>query len=225
MSLNSFSQRSIIIGDVHGCYEELDSLLNNMSYNPVKDKLFFIGDLINKGPSSKEVFLRFKKWNAKTVVGNHELHFLKHLKKGKPYKSWVKKIIHDFGDLLDDFVADSKQWPLFLEEKDFILVHGGLIPNQSLEESKKDSRLVSIRTWDGIGKNLNNQNIDPPWFDFYSNQKLVVFGHWAELGVIKKDNVIGLDSGCVYGKQLTGLSLPDRTFYSVPAKEEYCPIV
>ncbi|MGK0290478.1 MAG: hypothetical protein ACI86H_001937, partial [bacterium] len=41
MSLNSFSQRSIIIGDVHGCYEELDSLLNNMSYNPVKDKLFF----------------------------------------------------------------------------------------------------------------------------------------------------------------------------------------
>ena len=71
------------------------------------------------------------------------------------------------------------------------------------------------------------------WFDFYTAKKLIVFGHWAALDGIIKDNVIGLDTGCVYGKKLTALILsdfasspnsPKREIVSVQAKKQYLTI-
>lgn len=62
------------------------------------------------------------------------------------------------------------------------------------------------------------------WFEFYRGPKLFVFGHWAQLGGIVRENVVGLDTGCVYGKKLSALILPDREIITVKAKSNYCPI-
>ena len=69
---------SFAIGDVHGCYNSLMKLMEEISYNPEQDQLYFLGDLINKGPSSLKV-LRWVKEQPKayTLLGNHELHILR----------------------------------------------------------------------------------------------------------------------------------------------------
>ena len=64
----------------------------------------------------------------------------------------------------------------------------------------------------------------PPWFDFYTDDKLVVFGHWAAQEGVVRENAIGLDTGCVYGKKLTALVLPERELVSVKARKQYCEI-
>ena len=84
--------------------------------------------------------------------------------------------------------------------------------------------LLSVRTWDGKGEDLNNPE-DPAWFECVTWPKTVIFGHWAAKGLV--DNVpgfIGLDSGCVYGKYLSAYCLEERKFYSVPAARPYSPI-
>lgn len=63
--------RTLIIGDVHGCIDELRDLLTELQYRPGADRLYFIGDLINKGPSSLEVFRYFQSLDAVSILGNH----------------------------------------------------------------------------------------------------------------------------------------------------------
>jgi bis(5'-nucleosyl)-tetraphosphatase (symmetrical) len=101
-----------------------------------------------------------------------------------------------------------------------LIVHGGIEPGCTPEES--DVRLLcKIRTWDGQGKHLNRQGIDSPWYQFYHGDELVVYGHWAEQGLTIRKKTIGIDSGCVYGRSLTAISLPDRTIHQVAAKQVY----
>ncbi len=69
-------QRVIVIGDVHGCLDELEQLLEKLEYCPENDILYFLGDIINRGPYSKEVFYKIKSLNAVSVLGNHEYHAL-----------------------------------------------------------------------------------------------------------------------------------------------------
>ena len=101
----------------------------------------------------------------------------------------------------------------------------GLLPN------KKTTIFFLVK----IRKVTDPQNpkILKSWFDFYKGKKLVVFGHWAALNGIVKENVIGLDTGCVYGKKLTALVLsdsasspnsPKREIVSVQAKKQYLAI-
>ncbi len=66
-----------VIGDVHGCYQQLDSLLVKMAYNEQRDALYFVGDLVNRGPQSAEVLQFIMSLNNATVVlGNHDLHLI-----------------------------------------------------------------------------------------------------------------------------------------------------
>ena len=99
------------------------------------------------------------------------------------------------------------------------MVHGGIVPGVALEDSDP-YQITSIRTWDGVGSKLSNPD-NPPWFDFYHEKKPVIFGHWAALGGIKRHNVIGIDTGCVYGKKLTALILPEAELVSVNAEKVY----
>ena len=119
-------------------------------------------------------------------------------------------------------------FPHFLEEKNFIAVHAGLLPNKKPQQMDLED-LVKIRKV----VDPKNPKILKSWFDFYTAKKLIVFGHWAALDGIIKDNVIGLDTGCVYGKKLTALILsdfasspnsPKREIVSVQAKKQYLTI-
>ncbi len=216
-------QRTIIIGDVHGCYRELAMLLREVNANPQCDRVLFLGDLINKGPSSRGVWELFQSVNGLSIVGNHELSMLKILDgEANRHEKYIDDLHRDFNGALDAFAADVRQWPLWIEEPGLTLVHAGLAPG--LHPRATDPwTLVSIRTWDGVGKDLFN-SAHPPWYEFYTGRSLVVFGHWAALGGLNRERVIGLDTGCVYGGMLSCLILPERRFVRVKARQAYCPI-
>ncbi len=214
-------RRNIIIGDVHGCIDELNALLDKVNYRPGFDSLAFLGDIINRGPCSKETFIRFKELNAVSVLGNHERHLLECSRRGYKSRNYLK-LEEEYGDLFSELLENIADWPVFIETDDYILVHGGLIPGKGPEQT--DSRiLTSIRTWDGEGKDLNNPG-NPSWYELYKGAKLVVFGHWAALGGVVQQNVIGLDTGCVYGRELTALILPEKKLVNVPALKQYHPV-
>ena len=215
-------QRTIIIGDVHGCHTELQMLLEQLNVRPVHDRLIFVGDLINKGPDTRAVYKTYRTLGAVAILGNHEYALLQRWEQRWPRSKSYHRLEEEFGSEFEEFVQEVSTWPLYIDTPDYTIVHAGLIPDKHLRDS--DPRiLVSIRTWDGEGKDLRDPR-NPPWFDLYEGDKLVVFGHWAALGGMSRDRVIGLDTGCVYGKALTALVLPERTLVSVPAQKAYCPI-
>jgi bis(5'-nucleosyl)-tetraphosphatase (symmetrical) len=80
--------------------------------------------------------------------------------------------------------------------------------------------LTQIRTWDGAGHDLNRPG-DPPWFECVSPDRIVVFGHWAKRGLVDLPRFKGLDTGCVYGRELTGWCPEEDRFYRVPAARAY----
>lgn len=194
-----------------------------MDADPRTDRIIFIGDLVNKGPDSREVYKRFRELKAESILGNHELRILEQASDRRERNASYRALKSEFGrKLFKRFLQDVRTWPSYIEEKDLMVVHAGLVPGQSPAESSPHV-LANIRTWDGEGKDLQRKT-NPPWFDLYQEERLVVFGHWAALGGVVRNNAIGLDTGCVYGKSLSGLVLPDLTIYSVEAKQAYCPI-
>jgi len=214
-------KRQIIIGDIHGCIEELLMLLKKVNYDDNNDELFFVGDLINKGPESLKVLELCLEKKVRFVLGNHELGFIRNYHQ-KSNSKYFAKLANEFGDSLEFWIHWLESQPLYIEEDKFLLVHAGLVPGKTL--SQTDSRyLTSIRTWDGKGLDIKNES-NPPWFDFYNENKLVVFGHWAKRGLVLEDNVIGLDTGCVYGGELSALILPEKKLLHVKALKCYCPI-
>ncbi len=216
-------QRTILIGDVHGCHRELEALLEKLKLVPGEDRVWFVGDLINKGPSSRAVWELYRQSQGQAILGNHELSFLE-VASGRPHKheKYFKKLKKDFGPQFDSFLQDVRSWPLWMEDRDLMMVHAGLIPGKH-PDATDPWALTCIRTWDGKGEDLQNES-NPPWFDFYEGTKLLVFGHWAALGGLDRPNIIGLDTGCVYGGSLTALVLPERRLVRVKAFETYCAI-
>lgn len=215
-------QRSLIIGDVHGCYQELLALLDKAKYDPRNDQLYFVGDVVNKGPLSREVLEFVYNSGAKVVIGNHEMGLIRVYEEKRKDGRSLEALKLSLGKELPFWVEWIKSWPTFIETEDFIVVHAGKIPDQELREEDK-STLCTLRTWDGKGLDFQNPN-NPPWHDFYKGQKPIIYGHHALAGLVIKENTIGLDSGCVYGHQLSAISFPDRTVYQVNAKRQYFPI-
>ena len=125
------------IGDVQGCYEELKTLLAETGFRRGRDKLWFVGDLVNRGPKSRDV-LRFVASlgdAAVSVLGNHDLHLI------AQYEGVEKLKEKDtFQDVLD--APDSRElvdWlrkrPMMHAEGDFAMVHAGLLPGWSVDKA------------------------------------------------------------------------------------------
>jgi len=201
-------KRTIIVGDIHGCFSELLELMDKVQFCHGKDRLILLGDLINKGPDSTLVLEWAMKMDAEVIKGNHEYFLFKREKCPGELMKWVPWI---------------KSWPLYIDDKDFIAVHGGLVPEYSLENTPGEI-LTTVRNWGGTAKLKHGKN-DPPWFDLYDGDKKVFFGHWAAMGLIERENVVGLDTGCVYGRQLSCYILPENKLYQVQAKKCYEEIV
>ena len=207
-------KRTIIFGDIHGCLAEWQELLAKVSATS-EDQLISIGDLVCKGPSTKNTLdLAMSLPNFQCVMGNHEWSLLKRWKKGtleKSSNSYQKKAIKELSDNLDHYMNYIDQFPFYLKFPDFNVVHAGLRPDIALKDQKK-SDLMTLRTVPPDKK---------PWYEYYDKPKLIVHGHWAVQGLVVRDNVIGLDTGCVYGKKLTAVILPEREIVSVNAKKVY----
>lgn len=214
-------KRTIFIGDVHGCLDELKTLIKKIDPQP-KDEIIFIGDLIRKGPDSLGVNLYFKELDAISLLGNHEWSIREQLAGRCPKRSSLKEVKKDFGKHFKAFATDLKSWPVYIERRSFVAVHAGVAPGIALHNTEEWA-LVTIRTWDGEGHDLQHAE-NPHWYTFYKRKKPVIFGHWAALRGLKRHNVIGLDTGCVYGGKLTAYILPEKRFVTVKAKKKYSGI-
>ena len=146
----------LIIGDIHGCYLEFLQLLKKINYHKTKHRLILLGDLINRGPDSFKVLKWAREHKIETIMGNHERGFLKGLQKEGRLNSTLKELKNQMGDDLQDWINWMKNWPYFIETKDFIAVHGGLVPGESPKNSET-RLLANIRTWDGQGIRLADE--------------------------------------------------------------------
>ena len=134
------------IGDLQGCYISLQTLLDKIQFSPAKDQLWFVGDLVNRGPGSLEC-LRFVKQlgsSAITVLGNHDLHLLGVAAGFRPLnKTDTIKPILDAHDR-DELLTWLRQQKLLHIEGRYALVHAGLLPNWSWSEAQSLAHEIEV---------------------------------------------------------------------------------
>ncbi|MEO7424519.1 MAG: metallophosphoesterase [Fibrobacteria bacterium] len=216
--------RRLFVGDLHGCLAELDALLARFAFRPGRDRLFSVGDVMGKGPDVTGTLRRLKELGAQAVLGNHDFALLqaaRQMEAGKQPKH--ADYPASLGKERDEWVGFISSWPLYLELPDIILVHAGLEPGRKDPADMDPRILMQIRTWDGNGAVLNRAG-DPPWFTCVHPAKTVVFGHWAQLGLIDLPHFKGLDTGCVYGGKLSGWCPEEDRFLQVAAARAYAAI-
>lgn len=258
------------IGDIQGCYNELQRLLDRLAFDPAHDQLWLVGDLVNRGPGSLEV-LRFVKSlgeSAITVLGNHDLHLLA-VAAGvaELHRSdTLDGVLHapDCDELLDWL----RHQRLLHAEDHFVLVHAGLLPQWSVVQAVSLAREVeqalqgdeyvtflarmygnSPHGWSAdltgykrlrviVNAFTRTRVLTPqgdmefkfkgvqadipaghlPWFDLpqrASREATVIFGHWSALGLLLREDVIALDTGCLWGGPMTAIRLEDRKLFQV----------
>lgn len=206
-------KRTIFIGDVHGCSLELRMMIDRLA--PAReDRVILLGDLINRGPDSLGVIRFVREMGFESLMGNHEYEFLE-----QPHETPL------FHKLSQEIGPETLTWlqnrPLFIETEDFLAVHAGIFPGHhpALTPARV---LLNIRT---VNPDLGFQGplSDPankPWHAFYQG-KPVFYGHWARQGLHIAPPAYGLDSGCVYGRQLSAWILETGELVQIQAKEHY----
>lgn len=232
----------VFIGDVHGCVEELDALLDSFDHDPALHDVWFVGDLVNRGPHSAAAVRRAMSLRAGAVIGNHDLHALacaKGVRRLRPHDNLADLLDAADSDTLLDWLRTR---PPLMVWPDVALVHAGLHPGwddlqhvashlDSLTEEEVDF-VTRVRACGPDGRRpakLRNgaETMAPPfapWFDWYRGPRTVVFGHWAQRGLVVQERLRGLDTGCVYGGRLTAWIAEEDRLVSVPARRIYCSL-
>ncbi len=213
--------QTLIVGDVHGCLTELQDLLVEARLSPQTDQLIFVGDLVAKGPDSRGVLKLAQQWKAQSVKGNHDAHVLK-FRRGAAEK--MKSHHLEVARTLDE--TDWRyleEMPLWLRLPGMIVVHAGLVPGVPLEGQDEDA-MINMRSLTPSGKWSKRIDAGVPWAGEWQGPERVLFGHDAMRGLQQYPHALGLDTGCVYGKRLTGLLLPANALISVPAHKVWSPV-
>eukprot|EP01084_Bolivina_argentea_P083893 151867_1 len=218
--LKSRYPRVIVVGDVHGCINELKELIRHVEYHP-GDLLVFLGDLVCKGPDSHAVVTLARELGAVTVRGNHEYEVLRqyHLhSKGTdqdpPTKSNEHYRISQNLSIENAEWLEASPWYMKSIDLDALFVHAGLI--QGVQLRKQNPRLMmNMRSILPDGTVTSKHYGEWPWARMWEGPQTVFFGHDAQRGLQIHEHGIGLDTGCVYGKKLTACVLPERQLLSV----------
>ena len=251
------------IGDIQGCYDELQRLLEKLRFDARADQLWLVGDLVNRGPKSLEVlrFVMSLGKSAVTVLGNHDLHLLavaaggERVKPGDTLDSILKAPDRD--ELLDWL----RHQPLLHHDaaRGYAMLHAGLPPQWDLAQAQRCATEVEtmlrsadhkeffqhmygnepdlwrddlsgwarlrfivncftrLRYVDDAGRITHKEKGAPhtrshltPWFRAPGRKSCatkIIFGHWSTLGLVLEHNVYALDTGCVWGGELTALRI------------------
>ena len=260
------------IGDIQGCYSALRRLLDKIEFDAARDRLWLVGDLVNRGPQSLAV-LRFVKslgTRAVTVLGNHDLHLMV-VAAGivAPHRGDTLNAIlraPDRDELLD-WLRNRK---MMHAAGRYAMVHAGLLPQWTIAKAlslaheveralrradygeflrhmygnQPDRWRDDLRGYDRLrvitnvltrlrlctadgrmefahkGAPVDVPRGFKPWFDVPRRRHRatkILFGHWAALGLYIGSNVVGLDTGCVWGRKLTAFRLKDGKTYACAA--------
>jgi serine/threonine protein phosphatase 1 len=189
-----------VVGDVHGCLDELRTLWGRIG--PTADEMVvFVGDLVRKGPASADVveFVSSRP-NAVSVRGNNETKILDNQVDTTPF---------------EPVMADIASLPLVVSWDDSLAVHGGIDTRRSLSDQQPhdilETRAIPPENgYDG-----------PFWFEQYDGPGRVFFGHTVLAEPFVSEGAVGLDTGCVYGGELTAYDCNREECISVPANKTY----
>jgi hypothetical protein len=211
--------RTIVVGDIHGCYDELISLLDKVGFG-ADDRLVSVGDLITKGPKSREVLdLFIKEPRLTAVLGNHDLAIRRRWNGEKlKLKSSQKPTHKELKKEKEHYVSYLNSLPFMIDLDKHLVVHAGLRPGVALH-SQTTEDLTELRS---LGPDRASRN-GTPWYEVYDGEKVVLFGHWPASEPRRGPKAIGLDTGCVYGRRLTAYIIETEKFESVPARRAYDP--
>jgi len=209
--------RTIVIGDIHGCYDELVELLDKLTLRS-DDRVVAVGDLTVKGPKSREVLDLFSKDERfSSVVGNHDIALVRHWRdENIALKSSQAKTFAELKTTGDRYFRYLASLPLLINLPSQVVVHAGLRPGIPLSEQSADD-LLELRT---LGEDRTSRT-GTPWYEMYDGPLTALFGHWPAPKPRIAKHAIGLDTGCVYGGELTAYILETRVFVSVPAAAGY----
>ncbi len=236
--------RRIFIGDVQGCREELEQLLEELRFDPAKDELQPVGDLVNRGPDSEGCLRLMRSLGAAGVLGNHDLHLLHTaagLRTPRPTDTFERLLAAGDRDELLSWLAAR---PFARAWDDVLLVHAALHPRwrdpvrelarvEPLRPTPQALFAVRTRYCDAQGNVPERDDVPPgepfrPWHEFYRPERhggrTVVFGHWAAQGLLVKPHLRGLDSGCVWGGRLSAWIPEEDRIVSVAARRAYAQV-
>jgi bis(5'-nucleosyl)-tetraphosphatase (symmetrical) len=253
-----------LVGDVQGCCDALERLLAEIGFSPSRDRLYVLGDLVNRGAQSLATLRRLRGLDgaATCLLGNHDLHLLA--------VAYGTRAPH-YHDTLDDVLAAPDRDALLgwlrrqrmaCHEHGWLMVHAGVVPQWDLaatlalaaevetllqgnglvdflrvmyghETLRWDDALadtarlrfiinvltrVRFVTADGtldLSTKESAASAPPglyPWFDAPQRRSAgtpIAFGHWSTLGLVERDDLLALDTGCVWGGKLTAVRLGD----------------
>lgn len=213
------ASRTIVVGDIHGCFDELQTLLDKVALTAA-DRVISVGDLITKGPKNREVlelFMTDQRFSA--VIGNHDLA-LRRRWNGEKFKlKPSQKPTHkELKKEKERYLPFLNNLPFVLELKSHLIVHAGIRPNIALHSQTTDD-LTELRS---LGADRTKRD-GPAWYDEYDGKKMVLFGHWPAEEPRRGKNALGLDTGCVYGHRLTAYIIETDKVESVRARKVYDP--
>ncbi|XP_041348920.1 serine/threonine-protein phosphatase 1-like isoform X1 [Gigantopelta aegis] len=217
-----------VVGDVHGCYDELMDLMAEAKKKEPNILYIFAGDFVNKGPKVKEVVTRLQQDDCLAVLGNHEIKCMRearnmaenpNYKLSKRYQ-WVK-------GLSSEDLAFIRRLPytIHIPSLKSIVVHAGLIPGTALEKHCLIA-MTHMRNLYLEGEKLiptGKHDKGKAWATYWTGPEHVYFGHEVQRDKQELEYATGLDTGCCLGLRLTGVFLNGcRETLSVPAHRAYC---
>ncbi|XP_065196764.1 serine/threonine-protein phosphatase 1-like [Sycon ciliatum] len=205
------NRRLFIVGDVHGCYDELTKLLNIADATQPNVQVIFVGDLINKGPKNVECVELARRIGALAVRGNHDEVALSVLQKTRAMGGSLPTQMQWLGDLSEE----SERWLLELPYTihipwlNSLVVHAGLVPGTPLCQQSTD-HMIHVRNliWDearGTYDAISRTDEGRAWAGAWPGPMHVFFGHDARRRLQREAYATGLDTGCVYGGELSGM--------------------
>lgn len=214
--------RTIAIGDVHGCADELEELLEALELQP-NDRVIQLGDLVNRGPDSRRVLKLAREYKIEAILGNHELRLLTAIREQrasllKDYDIETLKQLHSkdwsYLESLPHYIHDAKRQVVF--------VHGGFLPNQPWH-AQSPTITAHIQVIDVHGNAMKRSDAPEAraWADDWKGPPFVIYGHTPRPNVYEQADSIGIDTGCVYGGHLSAYIIEDKALIQVRARKAY----
>ena len=263
------------IGDIQGCFGSFSKLLEKIAFDPAQDRLWLVGDLVNRGPRSLETlrFVRGLGAAAIAVLGNHDLSLLitaagfRRCGKGDTFMDVLNAPDRE------ELLTWLRHQRLCHVENGFCLVHAGLLPQWTCQQARALAAEVEtalqaahwrdflaqlwgdapvawedeLTGWprlrvivnamtrlrfctpEGAMEFLSKGEADKapegylPWFDAphrRSAETVLITGHWSALGLKVLPNLLAIDSGCLWGREMTAVRLEDRAIFQVACLPE-----
>ena len=248
--LNDYREHSgpfDVIGDVHGCLDELLALLDKLGYqvehnthgqpvnavHPHGRTVIFVGDLVDRGPDSAGVLRLAMGMHANgtalAVSGNHEAKLVKALKGDKvSLTHGLDATLEQIRAHGEEFTTQVLQWTsslvahLVLDGGKLVIAHAGLI---EAYHGRASGRVRAFALYGQVTgeKDEYGLPVRGRWFEDYRGQAAVLYGHTPVTEVEWVNNTACLDTACAFGGKLSAMSWPERTTTSVPALAEYAP--